>query len=79
MYGERMDGNHPHKPRLMTAEAREQTEQRLLRSIQESFPGWDVCRVFGGWRAVPRQTPVIEAIDLHGIIEKLTEHTQGPS
>jgi hypothetical protein len=60
----------------MPSEARDEAEQRLLKATQETFPNWDFHKIFGGWEAVPRETPVIRGVDLHSIIEKLTDYTE---
>jgi hypothetical protein len=47
--------------------------------MREAFPDWSIHEVFGGFEAVPIGTPIIRAIDLNSLMEKLVaydkEHT----
>jgi hypothetical protein len=53
------------------ADLREAQAERNLRLAQEEFPDWDFLRVFGGWQAVPKGTPVIKSVYLETLLEKL--------
>ena len=46
-------------------------EDAPLRAAREACLGWDIMRVFGGYLAVPKGTPVIQSIDTDGIVEKI--------
>lgn len=35
-----------------------------LAAFRARFPNWDIMRIFGGYRAVPKGTPVVEAVYL---------------
>jgi hypothetical protein len=48
----------------------DQYDSRLL-AAREAFPEWDIYRVFGGYLAVPKGTPVVQSIDTDGIVEKI--------
>ena len=45
-------------------------DTRLL-AAREAIPEWDIHRVFGGYLAVPKGTPVVQSIDTDGIVEKI--------
>jgi hypothetical protein len=44
-----------------------------LEAIRAEFPDWDITRIFGGYRAVPRGTVVLEGIYLDSLAKKLKE------
>ena len=46
-------------------------EDGRLEAAQEAFPDWDITAVFGGFLAVPKGTPVLQAMFLEGIVEKI--------
>jgi hypothetical protein len=80
-------GTPPSRPRrwsgtgprgsMPAAEAeREEQNGRLLRKAREEFPEWDFHEVFGGWEAVPDSTPVVRAMDLGSLMEKLAGHDE---
>jgi hypothetical protein len=50
---------------------------RRLQAAREAFPEWDIIRVFGGYLAVPKGTPVVQSIDLDGISEKIRRSAAG--
>jgi hypothetical protein len=43
-----------------------------LAEVRRRHPDFDIIRVFGGYEAVPRGTPVIRAVWLSSLDEKLT-------
>lgn len=49
---------------------------RKLQATSEAFPDWDIHRVFGGYEAVPKGTPVVRSIDLDGLAQKLHSREQ---
>lgn len=53
--------------------AAELAEDARLQAARESFPGWDIIEVFGGYLAVPAGTVIVQAIDLDGIVMKLRQ------
>jgi hypothetical protein len=42
-----------------------------LQAAREAFPDWDIFRVFAGYMAVPKDTPVFQSVDIDGITAKL--------
>jgi hypothetical protein len=46
-------------------------EDTRLLAARDAYPDWDIYRVFGGYLAVPKGTPVIQSIDVDGIVEKI--------
>lgn len=48
-------------------------EKQELQQLQAQFPDWDITRVFGAYRAVPKGTPLIEAVYLDSLRDKLAE------
>jgi hypothetical protein len=54
-----------------TAAQRSAQEDRLLQTARETFPDWTIVQVFGGWLAVPEGTPLVQSVDLEGVLEKL--------
>jgi hypothetical protein len=47
------------------------SSRRTSNAVREAFLHWEVIKVFWGWLAVPKGTPVIQSSDLDGIVEKL--------
>jgi hypothetical protein len=45
-----------------------------LQALREEFPGWDFIKIFAGWLAVPKGTPVVQGMDLGSVAGKLREH-----
>jgi hypothetical protein len=54
----------------------DRAEDSRLAAAKEAYPGWDIRRVFGGYLAVPKDTPVIQSIDVDGIVEKIKRRTE---
>jgi hypothetical protein len=44
---------------------------RYLKAAQEAYPAWDIRPVFGGYLAVPKDTPVIQGISVDSVVEKI--------
>ena len=64
----------PERPKgFQTAAERQAETGRLLAAARAEFPHWSFSEVFGGWLAVPAGTPVVQSVDLEGVIEKLRE------
>lgn len=42
-----------------------------LAAAREQVPGWDIHETFGGYLAVPHGTPVMQAMYLDTLIEKI--------
>jgi hypothetical protein len=59
-----------------SAAARE--ADRYVDAAREEFPGWDFHEVFGGWEAVPAGTPVIRAMFIDALLEKLRHRDDPP-
>lgn len=53
--------------------AAELAEQARLTAARESFPGWQIIEVFGGFLAIPADSVILQAIDLDGIVAKLRQ------
>jgi hypothetical protein len=64
---------------MMSADAYDQVNQRLLRAASETYPGWDFRPVFGGWQATPKDTPVLQGADLHSLIDKVADYEENRS
>jgi hypothetical protein len=58
----------PMPPASRTAQ---QQQDAQLAAAEKAFPGWDFIELLSGWLAVPSDTPVIQAVDLDGIVGKL--------
>jgi hypothetical protein len=50
---------------------------RRIAAAGEEFPDWDIREVFGGFEAVPAGTPVIRAMFIDVLIEKLRVREAG--
>jgi hypothetical protein len=48
-------------------------DARLLAEFAEKFPGWEIRRMLGGYVAVPQGTPVLRAVSLESLKEKLAD------
>lgn len=44
-----------------------------LDGLQAEFPDWDITRIFGGFLAVPKGTPIVLATFTDTMAEKLKE------
>jgi len=53
--------------------AAELAEQARLTAARESFPGWQIIEVFGGFLAIPADSVILQSIDLDGIVAKLRQ------
>lgn len=56
---------------VMTGEERTRREREASAQLAEEFPDQEVSRMFGGFRAVPRGTQVVESHTLWGLLAKL--------
>lgn len=54
-----------------TAAQLDAENKRLLEQARREFPGWTFREIFGGWLAVPEDTPVVMSTDLAGVVDKL--------
>lgn len=71
MIGNMVTGPVPPQPRT-AAELREREEQRLA-AARAAFPDWEFIPLFNGWLAVPKDTPVVQSVDLDSMVRKLRE------
>jgi hypothetical protein len=46
-------------------------------AARRRHPGWDIHQDFAGWTAVPAGTPVLQAMYLDSLEEKITEAERG--
>lgn len=53
--------------------AAEEAEERRLAAARDAFPGWKIIETFGGFLAVPDGAPVIQSVDLDGLVRKLRD------
>lgn len=51
--------------------SRTERQQREVKAAEAAFPRWEFIKIPGGWLTVPKGTPVIQALDMDGIVEKL--------
>lgn len=65
--------------RIETAAERDARDERELTLLRAEFPEseWDVRRTFDGWLATPAGAPVVKAITVAGIAEKLRRLASG--
>lgn len=55
------------------AEAREEADERRLTAARESFPGWRIVEVRGGYAAVHSEAVYLDAITLDGLVAQLRD------
>lgn len=60
-------------PGFQTGDDRAADERLVAETMAEEFPGWEWSRTFGGYRAVPKGTPVVEAVSMRGLLGKLVK------
>lgn len=53
--------------------AAELADDARLQAARESFPGWEIVEVFGGYLAFPKSAVIVQAIDLDGLVGKLRQ------
>lgn len=58
-------GPDSHPPALRT-----ETEPTLA-ELRRKYPGWEITRIFGGYEATPKGTPLVHAVYLSSMEEKL--------
>jgi hypothetical protein len=58
-------------PGFQAGEQRAADERLVGETMAEKFPEWEWSRVFGGYRAVPKGTPVVESVSMRGLLAKL--------
>lgn len=46
-------------------------EDRWLEAARKAYPEWDIIRVFAGYIATPKGTPVIQGIDVDSVVGKI--------
>ena len=64
----------PERPKgYQTAAQLEARENALLAAARREFPHWSFSKMLDGWMAVPAGTPVVQSVDIEGVIEKLRE------
>jgi hypothetical protein len=65
----------PHHSRTAASVSAE--TDRSIAAAKNEFPQWDIHEVFGGFEAVPAGTPVIRAMFISVLLEKL-RHRDDP-
>lgn len=73
VYGQGMGPHH-----IRTAESVSANTGRRIAAAREEFPKWDFHEVFGGFEAVPADTPVIRAMFIDVLLEKLRHRDDWP-
>jgi hypothetical protein len=68
-----MPGMGPDPYVTQTAAQVQVDNEKALAAAREEFPGWDFHQVFGGWEAVPGQTPVIRGMYLETLLDRLRQ------
>lgn len=58
---------------VMTAAEQEEQEERQLQGARDSFPGWQIREVFGGFLALPKGTVTVHSTTLDGLVMKLRQ------
>lgn len=61
------------QPMPRTADER---EDRLLSAARDSFPDWEIMEALGGYVAVPKDTPLLQAITLDGLVARLRSESR---
>jgi hypothetical protein len=56
---------------LTALSAAELADDARLTAARESFPGWQIIEVFGGYLAIQADSVIVQAIDLDGLVGKL--------
>jgi len=51
----------------------EEADDARLQAARDSFPGWEIVEVFGGYLAFPKGASIVQAIDLGGLVAKLRQ------
>ena len=63
----------PFSDSIASRTAVEEAEEARLRAARETFPGWRIVEVFGGFMAVPRESVILQSIDIDGLVGKLRQ------